>query len=134
MQPLSLEDSLGENMATHSNILAWRTPMDREAGQGFTESGPSSPLVSTHHHRGSGRRSVVSDSLQPPWTVAHQAPLSMGFSKQEYWSGLPVPSPGDHPNPGIEPRSPALQADSLPTGLYSQGPWGPWVSGSLLLL
>ena len=43
-----------------------------------------------------------------PWTVARQAPLSMGFSGQEYWSGLPFPSPGDLPNPGIEPRSPAL--------------------------
>ena len=49
----------------------------------------------------------------PPWTVAHQAPLSMGFSRQEYWSGLPCSSPGDLPNPGIEPGSPALQADSL---------------------
>ena len=48
-----------------------------------------------------------------PWTVAHQAPPSMGFSRQEYWSGLPFPSPGDVPNPGIEPRSPALQADTL---------------------
>ena len=48
-----------------------------------------------------------------PWTVACQAPLSMGFSKQEYWSGLPFPSPGDLPNPGIKPRSPALQADTL---------------------
>ena len=48
-----------------------------------------------------------------PWTVAYQAPLSMGFSRQEYWSGLPFPSPGDRPNPGIEPRSPALQADAL---------------------
>ena len=47
------------------------------------------------------------------WTVAHQAPLSMGFSRQEYWSGLPFPSPGDLLNPGIEPRSPALQADAL---------------------
>ena len=47
------------------------------------------------------------------WTVAHQAPLSMGFSRQEYWSGLPFPSPGDHPDPGIKLRSPALQADSL---------------------
>ena len=47
-----------------------------------------------------------------PWTTADQAPLSMGFSRQEYWSGLPFPSPGDLPNPGIEPRSPALQADS----------------------
>ena len=52
-----------------------------------------------------------------PWTVAHQASLSMGFSRQEYWSGLPFPSPGDLPSPGIEPRSPALQADSLPTEL-----------------
>ena len=43
-----------------------------------------------------------------PWTVARQAPLSMGFSRQEYWSGLPFPSPGDLPNPGIEPESPAL--------------------------
>ena len=51
------------------------------------------------------------------WTVACQAPLSMRFSRQEYWSGLPFPSPGDLPNPGIKPRSPALQADSLPTEL-----------------
>ena len=48
-----------------------------------------------------------------PWTAAHQAPLSMGFSRQEYRSGLPFPSPGDLPNPGIEPGSPALQADTL---------------------
>ena len=47
------------------------------------------------------------------WTVAHQAPLSMGFSRQEYWSGLLFPSPGDLPNPGIEPGSPVLQEDSL---------------------
>ena len=52
-----------------------------------------------------------------PWTVAHQAPPSMGFSRQEYWSGLPFPSPGDLPNPGIEPRSPALQADALTSEL-----------------
>ena len=48
-----------------------------------------------------------------PWTAGHQAPLSMRFSRQGYWSGLPFPSPGDLPNPGIEPRSPVLQADSL---------------------
>ena len=51
------------------------------------------------------------------WTLACQASLSMGFSRQEYWSGLPFPSPGNLPNPGIEPGSPALQADSLPTEL-----------------
>ena len=52
-------------------------------------------------------------TLCNPWTVAHKAPPSMGFSRQEYWSGLPFPSPGDLPDPGIEPRSLALQADAL---------------------
>ena len=47
------------------------------------------------------------------WTVAYQAPPSIGFSRQEYWSGLPFPSPGDLPNPGMEPGSPALEADTL---------------------
>ena len=50
-----------------------------------------------------------------PMTVAHRAPLSMGFSRQEYWSGLPCPSPGDLPDPGIKPGSPTLQMDSLPS-------------------
>ena len=49
-----------------------------------------------------------------PWTVAHQAPLSMGFPRQEYWSELPFPSPGDLPDPGTELVSPSLQADCLP--------------------
>ena len=48
-----------------------------------------------------------------PWTVAYQASPSMGFSRQEYWSGLPFPSPGNLPDPGIEPSSPALEADTL---------------------
>ena len=48
-----------------------------------------------------------------PWTVAYHAPQSMEFSRQKYWSGLPFPSPGDRPNPGMEPGSPALQADAL---------------------
>ena len=48
-----------------------------------------------------------------PWTVAYQALPSMGFSRQKYWSGLPFPSPGDLPDPGSEPRSPALPADTL---------------------
>ena len=52
-----------------------------------------------------------------PWTVARQAPLSVGFSRQEYWSGLPFPSPGDLPNAGIEPGSPVLQADALSSEL-----------------
>ena len=53
--------------------------------------------------------------FETPWTVAYQAPPSMGFSRQECWSGLPFPSPGNLPDPGIEPRSPALQADALPS-------------------
>ena len=57
--------------------------------------------------------SVVPSSFATPWTVAYQAPPSMGFSRQEYWNGLPFPSPGDVPDPGIEPMSPALQADSF---------------------
>ena len=49
------------------------------------------------------------------WTVAYQAPLSMGLSRQGYWTGLPFPSPGDLPDPGIEPRLPTLQADTVPS-------------------
>ena len=52
-------------------------------------------------------------TLETPWTGAWQVPLTMGFPRQEYWSGLPFPSPGDLPYPGIKPMSPALQADSL---------------------
>ena len=50
-----------------------------------------------------------------PWIVVYQASPFMEFSRQEYWSGLPFPSPGDHPDPGIEPGSPTLQADALPS-------------------
>ena len=58
----------------------------------------------------------MSDSLVTPGTIAHQAPLSIGFPRiwEEYWSGLPFPSPGDLPDPGIKPMSPSGQADSLP--------------------
>ena len=63
-----------------------------------------------------------------PWTVAYQAPPSMGFSRQECWSGLPFPSPGDLPDPGIEPGSLALQADALP----SEPPGKPPVSNTIL--
>ena len=57
--------------------------------------------------------SVVSDFFPTPWSVAHPAPLSMGFPMQEYWSGLPFLSPGDLPDPEIELRSPELQANPL---------------------
>ena len=69
--------------------------------------------MKTHQEFG-GLVAKLCPTLVTSWTVAHQAPPSMGFSKQEYWSGLPFPSPGDLPDPGIKPRSPALQVDSLP--------------------
>ena len=61
-------------------------------------------------------------TLATPWTLALQTPLSIGFSRQEYWSGLPFPSPGNLPDPGIEPGSPALQADSFLTELPGKPP------------
>ena len=64
-------------------------------------------------------RSVVSNSATQ-WAVARQAPPSLGFSRQEYWNGLPFPSPGDLPDPGIKRGSPALQADSLPSVIFKK--------------
>ena len=66
---------------------------------------------------GSGLVTKLCPTLATPWIIACQAPLSMGFSRQEYRSDLPFPSPGDLPDPGIEPRSPALKPDSLLTEL-----------------
>ena len=64
----------------------------------------------------------MSDSLQPLWTVARQGPLFMEFSRQEYWNGLPFPPPGDLPEPGIEPASPASPA--LAGGFFTTEPLG----------
>ena len=65
---------------------------------------------------------VVTDSFETPWTVAHQAPLSLGFPRQEYWSLLPFPFPGDLPGPGIEPTSPVLVGRFFTT----EQPGKPW--------
>ena len=100
VRSLGQEDPLEEGMATHSSTLAWRIPWTEPwwaMVYGVTEWLSRVLLFAT------------------PWTVAYQAPWSMGFSRQEYWSGLPFPSPGDLPNPGIEPRSPVLQTDALPS-------------------
>ena len=78
-------------------------------------------------------------TLVTPWTADLQAPLFMGFFRQGYWSGLPFPSPGDLPDPEIEPRSPKLQADSLPTELqgvykvFTKTSRGPWLRGDSAL-
>ena len=62
----------------------------------------------------------MSDSFVTPWTVAQQAPQSKGFSRQEYWSGLPFPSPGDLPDPGIKPAS--LASPAMAGGFFSTAP------------
>ena len=79
----------------------------------------SVPLPSSFHTNigGGGLVAKSCPTLVTPWTVARQALLFMGFSRQGYWNGLSFPSPADLPDPGIEPRSPALQADSLLTEL-----------------
>ena len=95
--------SPGGEMATHSSVLAWKIPWTEELG------GLQSTLSLLFSCQ------FVSTSFAGPWTAAHQAPLSKRFPRQEYWSGLPFPSPGHFLNPGIEPKSkPALQAGSLP--------------------
>ena len=74
-------------------------------------------LVILSQYGGGGLVGQSCLNLATPWTIACQAPLSMGFSRHEYWSRLPFPSAGDLPDPGIKPKSPALQADSLLTKL-----------------
>ena len=68
----------------------------------------------------------MSDSFVTPWTLVHEAPLSLGFPRQKHWSGLPFPSPGDLTDSGIKPGSPALQADSLVSELL----WKPYSSST----
>ena len=77
--------------------------------------GPTCVCVCVYAH--SYARSVMSDSFVTPWTVAHKALLSMGFSRQEYWSGLSFPSPGDPPDTGMEPVPPALAGGFFTTEL-----------------
>ena len=70
-------------------------------------------FICIYTYKGKAKSLICVWLFVTPWTEGHQAPLSMGFSRQEYWSGLPFPSPGDLPDPGTEPVSPALQADAL---------------------
>ena len=76
--------------------------------------------TSTCRAGGGGLVTKLCPALAIPWTVACRSHLSMGFSRPEYWSGLPFPSPGDLPDPGVEARSPKLQADSLPAELQGK--------------
>ena len=110
----SSESSLsGLQTVTSSSSLSWQRKRENElSGIALSSQEHQS------HHEGpslvlSFSRSVVFDSFATPWTVACQAPLSVGFPRKEYWSGLPFPSPGDFPNPAIEPKSPALTGESF---------------------
>ena len=116
-------DSSGRNTGVGYHALLQRIFPTQESNPGL----PHCRLILYHlNHQGSPSfdyihfvSKVMSLSrvrlLATPWTVAYQAPPSMGFSSQEYWSGLPCPPPGDLTNPGMDPRSPTLQADSLPS-------------------
>ena len=119
---LSNSPWLEEEMATHSSILDWRIHGQRSlvgySPRGHRESDTPEWLSSEFHglHVGMPAQSLSYSWLfATPWTLAHQAPLSMEFSRRQYWSGLPFPSPGDLPNLGIKPRCPALQTDALPS-------------------
>ena len=135
VQSLGRENPLEQELATHSSILAWKIPWTEEPGGLYSMGVAKSRTMGEKV-----RKFVTSMNLEvcvlsciqlfvTPWTVGvhgphgHQAAPSMGFSKQKYWSGLPVPAPGELPNSGIEPtslESPALLEDSLPTGpLYT---------------
>ena len=82
---------------------------------------PNAAALAFRFGGGGGLVTKLCPTLVTPWAVALQAPLSMGFSRQDYWSGLPFPCKGDLPDPGIKPRSPALRSDSLPTKLQGNG-------------
>ena len=132
--------ALEKETASHSSVLAWRIPGMGEPGglpsmgshrvrhdwRDFTAAAAAawSPFCPIFPHIShpekkkikSVSRLVLSTSLQPHGLyVARQTPLSMGFSRQEYWGRLPFPSPGDPHNPGVEPGFPVLQEDSLPS-------------------
>ena len=122
------EDPLAKWMATHSSIFAWRIPWTEEPGRlqplGLQRVGHNWATDIFIHFsclpyldcKWSEVKSLSRIRLfATSWTVAYQAPPSMGFYRQQCWSGLPFPSPGDLPDPGIEPRSSTLRADALPS-------------------
>ena len=87
--------------------MTLRDGMGREVGEGFRMGNTCTPMADSCQ--------CMAKTTVTPWTLAYQAPPSMEFSRQEYWTGLPFTSPGNLPDPGIEPESSALQADALPS-------------------
>ena len=96
-----------------SKLTVCTGPRHSPEGQGRTQGTWKSALCVPYHIIRAQSHSRALPSVTP-WTVTHQAPPSMGFPRQEYWSGSPIPSPRDLPNSGMDPESPALQVDSLP--------------------
>ena len=135
VQSLGQEDPLEKDMTTHSSTLAWKIPWAEKPGRlqsmGLQRVGHNwvTSLSFTldicpgvwlpDHCCCCCLVAKLCPTVVIPWTVAHQAPLSMGFSRQEYWSGLPCPSRGDLPDPGMEPVSSAL-----PGGFFTAKPPG----------
>ena len=113
---LGQEDPLEISWTEDHHILKWKFKKFSILQTRTLRLRDSKWLVYGHYRGGAGELSF-GQLFETPWTLFCQAPLSMGFSRQEYWSGLPFSTPGDLPNPGIEPASPARQADSLPTVL-----------------
>ena len=129
IQSLGQEYPLEKAMTTRSSILAWKIPWTEAAGelQSMGSQRVRHDLVAKHalmsyticiHAQSLSRLQLFAT----PWTIACQAPLSMGFSRQEYWSGLSFPSPGDHPDPGIEPAS--LASPALASRFFATAPPG----------
>ena len=102
-----------------THVLSWMETQDTEKGWGRHPGGCLARAWAPRSTLSTEPLVLVPDNqlclTVTAWTAAHQAPLSMGFSRQEYWSGVPFTSPGDLPNPEIQAGSPALQADSLPS-------------------
>ena len=111
------------SLPVHHQLLEFTQTHVHRVGDAIQQShplsSPSSPAPNPSQHQSLFQCKSESEVAQSCptlcglWTVAHQAPLSMGFSRQEYWTGLPFPSPGDLPDPGIKPRSFKLQANAL---------------------
>ena len=116
VRSLGWEDPLEKEMATHSSTLAWRIHGGRSL-VGYSLWGRKESDTTERLHSLKVKVKLLTHVwlFVTPWTIAYQTPLFMEFSRQEYWSGLPFPSPGDLPDPGIEPGSPTFQADALPS-------------------
>ena len=117
------------------NILSNKSYQAKSQSTGCNKKRPLQPVKvlpkkknSSNHERKKVKPLSHVQLFATPWTAAYQAPPSMGFSRREYWSGVPLPSPGDLPDPGMEPGSPALQADASP----SEPPGKPPVSTASL--